>query len=94
MIFSLDCWIKTSVGTCVSICAQSEFSRLKNPIILIGGVHGDEPEGVHLAEQSLNWLRSADRSTLVDWVVVPCLNIDGFNKKQRVNANGIDLNRN
>ncbi len=94
MIFSLDCWIKTSIGTCVSICAQSEFARLKNPIILVGGVHGDEPEGVYLAKQCLEWLKVSDQSQLVDWVVIPCLNIDGFNKKQRVNANGVDLNRN
>ncbi len=94
MIFSNDCWIKTSLGTCVSICAQSEFSRLKNPILLIGGVHGDEPEGVYLAQQTLNWLKSAEQSQLVDWVAVPCLNIDGFHLKQRVNSNGVDLNRN
>ena len=94
MIFSNDCWIKTSLGSCVSICAQSEFPRLKNPILLLGGVHGDEPEGVHLAQQCLAWLKSFDQSKLVDWVVIPCLNVDGFNLKQRVNANGIDLNRN
>ncbi len=94
MIFSQDCWIKTSIGTCVSICAQTEFARLKNPIILLGGVHGDEPEGVHLATETLTWLRSEDQTNLVDWVVVPCLNVDGYNKKQRVNANGVDLNRN
>ena len=78
----------------MSLCAQSELARLKNPIVLIGGVHGDEPEGVHLACETLNWLRSQDQNEISDWVVIPCLNIDGFNRKQRVNSNGVDLNRN
>jgi protein MpaA len=88
------CWLKTSLESPVSLSAQTELSELKNPILLIGGVHGDEPEGVHLAEQTLKWLCAQDQIQLVDWVVIPCLNVDGFLKQQRVNGSGVDLNRN
>lgn len=64
----------------------------------MGGIHGDEPEGVALAEGTLRWLQSecedGNGDTLAPWVVIPCLNIDGFAKNQRVNGRGVDLNRN
>lgn len=67
----------------------------EHPIILIGGVHGDEPEGVALAQATLHWLTNqTDTSALAPWMVVPCLNPDGIAKKQRTNGNGVDLNRN
>ncbi len=93
-IYVNPCWIKTSHESPVSLTAQAELSKLKSPILLIGGVHGDEPEGVYLAEQTLKWLLEQDQSQIVDWVVIPCLNVDGFRKQQRVNARGVDLNRN
>ena len=66
----------------------------KPHILMMGGVHGDEPEGVHLAEQTLKWLQQ-NRSPL-KWSVsiVTCLNPDGFQASRRVNGNGVDLNRN
>jgi murein peptide amidase A len=65
-----------------------------NPIILIGGVHGDEPEGVALAEATLSWLKSNTQKKLAPWIVIPCLNPDGFTKNDRTNGHGVDLNRN
>ncbi len=93
-IYFNQCWIKTALGSPISLSAKLELTHLKNPILLIGGVHGDEPEGVHLAEQTLKWLKGEDQSQIVDWVLIPCLNPDGFQKQQRVNGNGVDLNRN
>jgi protein MpaA len=73
---------------------------LARPILLIGGVHGDEPEGVRLAKDTLNWLQawtknntSAEKAPC-PWIVIPCLNVDGFKKKTRVNGRNVDLNRN
>lgn len=64
------------------------------PILLIGGVHGDEPEGVALAEATLGWLKTQDAATVSPWVLIPRLNPDGLEKNQRVNGHGVDLNRN
>lgn len=65
-----------------------------NPILLLGGVHGDEPLGVRLAEDTLEWLKMQPDSTVVPWILIPCINPDGFNAHSRVNGRGIDLNRN
>ena len=69
----------------------------KRPIFIIGGVHGDEPEGVELATQTLKWLLKQEEignPVPNSWLVIPCLNLEGFVLRQRQNANGVDLNRN
>ncbi|MGQ9837164.1 MAG: M14 family zinc carboxypeptidase [Cyanobacteriota bacterium] len=63
-------------------------------LLLMGGVHGNEVEGYNLIEQyviSGLWGSLAGRATV--WVI-PRLNPDGCAVGQRVNANGVDLNRN
>ena len=47
-------WIKTTQGTAIELYKKTHNSRA--PILFIGGVHGDEPEGVRLAKDFLNWL--------------------------------------
>ena len=77
--------------------AGTDSELPQNPILMIGGVHGDEPEGVRLAEATLEWLKSnegTDKGAKVPWILIPCINPDGLKKKQRVNFNGVDLNRN
>ena len=62
-------------------------------VLIIGGVHGDEIEGVQLALGLLDqWLLQFDLKLKI--TLVPMLNVDGVLKKTRVNANGVDLNRN
>jgi len=73
--------------------------RSKNntaPILMIGGVHGDEPEGVKLANELIAWLQKNHKNggQFHSWFLIPCLNIDGFELNQRTNGNGVDLNRN
>ncbi|MCC6485515.1 MAG: succinylglutamate desuccinylase/aspartoacylase family protein [Armatimonadetes bacterium] len=63
-------------------------------VLLLGSVHGDEPEGVWLLDSAMReW---ADdylfRSTGVAAVV--CANPDGRRARTRWNASGVDLNRN
>lgn len=65
-----------------------------NPILFVGGVHGDEPEGVQLAQDFLSWLRHEATPKLRPWILVPCLNKDGYLLGERTNGNGVDLNRN
>ncbi|EQC44316.1 M14 family zinc carboxypeptidase [Bacteriovorax sp. Seq25_V] len=62
-------------------------------IYLMAGVHGDEVEGVYVVEQLFNWLKTQDQMH-IPLVVVPIVNVDGYRANTRVNANGVDLNRN
>jgi predicted deacylase len=66
----------------------------EKPLLFVGGVHGDEPEGVKLAHELLFWLQKNNSHTSRSWILIPCLNVDGFSKNERVNARGVDLNRN
>ena len=68
--------------------------------MVIGGTHGDEHEGVTLAEGLLSSLQkshfneSGPLPFSFKLVIVPVLNPDGYFLDQRHNANGVDLNRN
>ncbi len=64
-------------------------------VLLIGGIHGDEYSSVSIV---FKWMKTLERyhSGLFHWRVAPLVNPDGLLRKQstRVNANGVDLNRN
>lgn len=64
-------------------------------VLVIGGIHGDEYSSVSVVYK---WLQKLERfhSGLFHWKIVPLLNPDGLlrRKSQRMNANGVDLNRN
>jgi murein peptide amidase A len=95
-------WQSSALGNPIDLTASAPWENLKNdpaarrPIVVMGGIHGDEPEGVRLAKDLLTWLEQQARAgrALVPWVVIPCLNVDGFAKGTRVNGRGVDLNRN
>ena len=57
-------------------------------VLIIGCFHGDEPQGKHLIEEYLKI--KSDTNLLF----IPCLNKYGYEHNTRVNANGVDLNRN
>ena len=61
-------------------------------IYLMAGVHGDEVEGVYLLQELFKWLQDEDLT--LPPVVIPILNVDGYRSGSRVNAHGVDLNRN
>lgn len=64
-------------------------------VLLIGGIHGDEYSSVSVVFKWLNTLNE-HHSGLFHWRIVPLLNPDGLlrDDSQRMNANGVDLNRN
>jgi protein MpaA len=63
--------------------------------LVIGGIHGDEPGGVVLAEEFIHRLQTNSIKNLAGRIVViPRANPDGLIAGTRVNARGIDINRN
>jgi protein MpaA len=67
-------------------------------VLVVGAMHGDELSSAALA---LHWIKLAGQAPLdtpqvIHWRFVPMLNPDGVfsAKPQRVNARGVDLNRN
>jgi len=63
-------------------------------VLVIGGIHGDELSSASVA---LHWIRLAQGANEpIHWRFIPALNPDGLFDKpaRRVNANGVDLNRN
>nr|BFD60901.1 hypothetical protein CKG001_30080 [Bdellovibrio sp. CKG001]BFD64315.1 hypothetical protein BdHM001_29960 [Bdellovibrio sp. HM001]BFD68508.1 hypothetical protein HAGR004_35300 [Bdellovibrio sp. HAGR004] len=98
-IFHQTSWATTIRGTPIELYKKthslSGFSE--RPVLFVGGVHGDEPEGVRLAEEFLQWLKQAEATRSAEirpWILIPCINPDGYAQNQRTNANGVDLNRN
>lgn len=62
-------------------------------VLLLGGVHGDEPEGVVAAKGVLEKLR-LNYDLNLDLTIVPEFNPEGVLLKTRGNSNKVDLNRN
>ncbi len=63
-------------------------------LYLIGGVHGDEVEGVYVLKELFQWLKLEHSIADMPIVVIPILNVDGYRAQSRVNAHSVDLNRN
>ncbi|MEO0335623.1 MAG: DUF2817 domain-containing protein [Pseudomonadota bacterium] len=94
-ILKISNWAMSPKNNSIDLYHNSKFHPQKecNPVIFIGGTHGDEPEGVRLAEELLSWLEKAPE-TEHPWALIPCLNPDGYQQGKRTNGNGVDLNRN
>ncbi len=85
-------WTKTKQSKTIELYSSHELNELYKPILFIGGMHGDEPEGVALAENLLTLIEQ--KHSPEHWALIPCLNPDGFTNNLRTNGNGVDLNRN
>lgn len=59
-----------------------------NPPLVVGVVHGDEPQGEELINRYLSEVEDTGM------LFIPCLNPDGKVLGTRVNFNGVDINRN
>jgi hypothetical protein len=64
-------------------------------VLVIGGIHGDELTSISTVFRWLDWAAQGPAAAY-DWRIIPLANPDGFQARPstRVNANGIDLNRN
>ena len=64
-------------------------------VLLLGGIHGDELTAAAIVFEWMQWLQTPAAQSF-HWRVAPVVNPDGLlaPKPQRVNANGVDLNRN
>jgi len=62
-----------------------------NKALVVGLIHGDEPGGLQVTAELK---RSFENLTGVDLWVVDAFNPDGLSAGKRVNAHGVDLNRN
>ena len=73
------------------ICLASSAAA-PSPILITGGVHGDEPAGVAAALQFLERdnLELLKRFT---FVLIPCINPYGYVHGTRENREGVDINR-
>jgi len=94
-ITKIETWAESANHHAISLAYGSGFVFEKNlrPVLFIGGVHGDEPEGVELSTRLLEYLEHSNEK-FCPWLLIPCLNPDGYMAGKRTNANGVDLNRN
>ncbi len=75
--------------------AAEVFGHGEKAVLLIGGIHGNEPSGARLVEHFQQWLAARSFATFGNTVVVVTkANPDGLAHGKRKNANGVDLNRN
>jgi murein peptide amidase A len=72
----------------------SPSATARNWILFLGGVHGDEVEGVWLMEEVLNRWTKKFPGQKCGAILIPQANPDGYAKGQRCNSRNVDLNRN
>lgn len=85
------------VGT--SVEGREVFAKVfgagEKTVLIIGGFHGNELNGVELALAFGEYLEEeGDVPAGVRAVVVPVLNPDALVRQQRMNVNNVDINRN
>lgn len=96
-----DLWESGAYSNKDTVLAFRDFLPDDAPVaarvLLIGGIHGDEYSSVTIMFRWLEMLHENLGQNFY-WRVVPVLNPDGLlmppGKSQRMNANGVDLNRN
>ncbi len=76
------------------IAARQSNSRPPR-VLIIGGIHGDELTSAALVFRWQTWIQEGEANQY-HWRIIPIANPDGLlaNPPSRVNANGVDLNRN
>lgn len=88
------------------IFAHVRAGRADRTVLVLGGMHGDEPKSVDLARRFIELLenkgppprpplaRGGGDSNGTRWIIVPLVNPDGYARRKRRNARKVDLNRN
>lgn len=70
-----------------------KFGRSGPQILILGGVHGNETEGVVAGFGLLHQFMNSFPYEL-NLTLIPVFNVDGVLEKSRLNGRGVDLNRN
>ena len=78
-------YTKTEQGNEVALLG---LSNEKHQVLVIGVVHGDEPQGEYLIKRYMSDTQKEEV------LFIPCLNPDGMVLGTRTNSNWVDLNRN
>lgn len=74
------------------IYSLERAAPLRRPtILLVGGIHGNEPAGTEAALLWLENLRLEEQR--FGWLVIPCANPTGWESNRRTNSLGKDINR-
>ncbi|MGZ8197923.1 MAG: M14 family zinc carboxypeptidase [Burkholderiales bacterium] len=90
-------WARSVNGRHIMLHEFTPGQRAIARVLVIGGIHGDELTSVSIVFRWLELLkRPAGDAARYRWRVIPVLNPDGLLAKPptRVNARGVDLNRN
>lgn len=79
----------------IEAAPAGEASAPAKRVLIVGGIHGDELTAVSSVFGWLEWIGEADAAPY-RWRIIPSANPDGLlvRPSTRVNANGVDLNRN
>ncbi len=77
-----------------SIQAHIREGASRRTVMVLGGFHGDEPKSVFVAARLVDLLSETKPTGLATWIVVPVVNPDGYMRRKRRNARGVDINRN
>jgi hypothetical protein len=72
--------------------SSSQFPEIAKKVLVLAVVHGDELEGGSVARRWIERLMSINSRN--SWRIVPILNPDGMHRRTRMNARGVDINRN
>jgi murein peptide amidase A len=77
------------------IAAGQRAGKTPLKVLLLGGIHGDELTASAIVFQWMQWMPTPAAQEM-QWKIAPAVNPDGLlaTKPMRVNANGVDLNRN
>ena len=83
---------KLSIGTKIEVPIIVSRGKKEGPcLLLIGGIHGDETNGIEIVRQIIaSGLNKPEKGTVI---CIPVLNVFGFLNKSREFPDGRDLNR-
>lgn len=79
-------------GVSIGHFQKDSMKKTGKKILVFAQMHGDEPQAGELAQKWITRLEKISPSNT--WRVLPLVNPDGTQLKTRMNANGVDLNRN
>jgi len=90
-------WAKSVNGRDIMLHEFTPAQRSIARVLVVGGIHGDELTSVSIVFRWIGLLKlRSGEAARYQWRVIPVLNPDGLLAKPptRVNARGVDLNRN